>query len=682
MRRTSIADYEREPAAGTLRSTVVTLEPSDNSRELPGMAPARSGPGPEGALNKQVRACLVHGTLLVIFLSFFRLEKALALKLRPGWGDGLSLLIPEVGAVLVLEAFLLGAVWALHRGWKRALWWSLFSLLHTAAYLGGVVEHTLFLYTGIRLNLQLLEYAWNNLAMLGALLAFGVDGRLVSRLLVAVLFLLLGLLLQRRWQQSPAVGASDRKPWVPAAALGVSGLLLLSLPQSEKIRHSDLASSTLGQLLARPGDPEEAARHAEPFRRPPEEIYQRPRAQPGPAIGVEPGPRPNIVLVVLESTRADVVAPYSQPESWPRTPHLASLAADSRVFETAYASVTHTSKALVSILCGMFPRLDMPIHESLENNLPLTCLPHLLKQAGYRSAFLQTALGEFENRPGLVRNFGFEQAAFQETLSSQGFSTTGYLGMDEMAMVEPARQWVSGGGQEPYFLTLLTVTPHHPYQVPGSPQAGFGDLVEAYLASIHHQDLFVGRLVEMLSTAGRLEDTVVIVVGDHGEAFGEHWRMQHDVVPYEEVVRVPLMIRAPAILGEARRVGGLRHHVDLLPTVLELIGYSWQGRLPGQSLLTGSGHDATYSSCWFTDTCLAMREKDLKFIFHFGLRPTEVFDLAVDPAERRNLASSLDPADLRRAEGRMLGWKLSIDAFWQQRPTEQGPRLWWNRQPP
>jgi phosphoglycerol transferase MdoB-like AlkP superfamily enzyme len=333
------------------------------------------------------------------------------------------------------------------------------------------------------------------------------------------------------------------------------------------------------------------------------------------------------------------------------------------------------------MLCGMYPRLEMPIIETLDGNLPLPCLPALLARAGYRTAFLQSASGRFENRPGLVRNLGFEHGAFLETLERDGrFARTGYFGLDEFAMLEPAVSWAAGGGEEPYLLTVLTVTPHHPYEVPGERGAWRGESLAQYRAAIRHQDRFLGALLGALGARGALDDAVVFVVGDHGEAFGEHGRLQHDAVPYEEVVKVPLLVLGPeSRVGPPRRIGGLRHHVDLMPTVFRLAGIEWRGRLPGEDLFSGDGHARVIASCWYSDYCLAMREGDRKTVFHFWRRPTQVFDLGDDPGELVDLASSLEAREVRAAERSMLAFKRSIDAFYAEHPIVEGPPLWWNQ---
>jgi arylsulfatase A-like enzyme len=249
--------------------------------------------------------------------------------------------------------------------------------------------------------------------------------------------------------------------------------------------------------------------------------------------------------------------------------------------------------------------------------------------------------------------------------------------MDEMAMLDPAIEWAVGGGPEPFFLTLLTVTPHHPYEVAGEPWDGAN--YSQYLRAVRHQDGFVGALYQGLAEAGALDDTVVVLVGDHGEAFGEHQALQHDAVPYDEVVRVPMLMLGPERrIGPPRRVDGLRQHFDLLPTLLELAGAEWKGVVPGRSLLSSEGHPRVFSFCWYPNFCAAMREGEEKFVYHFGRLPTEVFDLATDPGEEHDIAASVDPAKIAAAERRIVAMKLSTEAFYAQFPRHQGEPLWWN----
>jgi arylsulfatase A-like enzyme len=331
------------------------------------------------------------------------------------------------------------------------------------------------------------------------------------------------------------------------------------------------------------------------------------------------------------------------------------------------------------MLCSMMPRLEMDPWESLEGNLPLTCLPHLLAELGYQTAYLQSAQGAFENRPGLIRNLGFSFSAYRETLERPGFERLGYFGLDDRAMAAPALSWIDGHRETPWLMVLLTSSTHHPYQTPGVSLArAQADPRSAYARAVALQDELLGGLLAGLADRGELERTVVLVIGDHGEAFGQHGLNHHDMVPYEEVTRVPWLLDGPEeLIGPPRRIGGLRHHFDLLPTVLGVLGVDWSGRVLGTDLLHGPGHDRVVSSCWFENGCLGMRRGDLKLVHHFGSRPLEVFDLAADPGERVDLARTLDASLLRELESSLFGFQLSVDRFWGRQPLGRGRKLWW-----
>lgn len=612
--------------------------------------------------------------MLLFGLTFLRIEKAVYLKLDLGLPGWTALLLPELGFALAVTAA--GLLLARSRRRIAAIaWWTLFPAGVLAVYALALCDHSFFLHTGTRLHLELLSYAAGNARMLSDVLSTGVDAVLWWR--TALMLLCLALATLWGWRRRGPLPALGTVPAVIAStvACAAGALLAAGVLTSVPARGASLERSALPEFLSGvlggSGLPAESL-----VTIPPDELYQRPEVAGG------GDRRPDVVLVILESTRTDATPPYSPPERWAETPALAAAAERAVVFDSVYGSVTHTSKALIGLLCGMYPRLQMRIVESLDGNLPFACLPELLEGAGYRSAFLQSASGRFENRPGLVRNLGFGQGAFLETLERDGrFARTGYFGLDELAMIEPAVEWAARGGEEPYLLTVLTVTPHHPYEVPGQGGAWGGETLEQYRAAIRHQDRFVGELLARLEASGALADAVVVVIGDHGEAFGEHGTLQHDAVPYEEVVRVPLLVLGPEErVGPPRRVGGLRHHLDLVPTLLALTGTRWSGRLAGRDLFASGGHSWVMASCWYTDYCLAMREGDRKVVFHFWRRPTEVFDLGRDPGEQNDLAPELPAHEVREAERRLLGLKQSIDGFHDLHPIREGPPLWWNQQ--
>jgi arylsulfatase A-like enzyme len=592
-----------------------------------------------------------NGALLALCLVAWRTEEILALRIATGALELAQALLPELAAVVALECVWLvaGALARMpERPWRAGVLVS-----HALAQAFVLAEHQFFLNTGTRLDPALVIYAVRHAGWLLGLVGSGVDLAFAPRLALAALCVGLG------WAQMArhATATSTLGAALPGAALLLSLGIVAAVPapggEAAALGARALAS------LAGPGPGAEIesdawlAAHVLP-------IYGPPRVVAAPARR-----KPNVVLLVLESTRADAVPPWARQDLWSHAPFLRELAGRSVVFDEVYTTVPHTSKALVGILCGMYPVLRMPIVEAVPGQLPLRCLPGLLEEVGWRTGFFQTAKGSFEDRPGLVQNLGFGSWRVQEDLGD-AFEKTGYFGMDEFAMLEPALRWIDENPEQPFFATLLSVTPHHPYHVPGAePPASDAEAPQAYLRAIAHVDRFAAALHARLKDRGLLERTLFVVVGDHGEAFGEHLRRQHDVVPYEEGVRVPLYVAGPEDwIGEPRHVGGLRHHVDLVPTLLELLGVRWTGNLPGRDLFASGGHESVVASCWYTDYCMSLRAGDLKLVHHFGRRPTEVFDLANDPRETHDLAPLVPPALRDALVRQLLAYRYSVDAWY------------------
>ncbi len=328
--------------------------------------------------------------------------------------------------------------------------------------------------------------------------------------------------------------------------------------------------------------------------------------------------------------------------------------------EHAYSTVPHTSKALVGIFCGQFPRKEMEITEAEPNGLPVPCMPRLLANAGYQTAFFQSALGTFENRQGLTENMGFQETYAQEQLPSQAYKKFSYIGMDDYVMLDPAIAWMTRQKKmgKPFFAGMLTVVTHHPYATPESKriisaEASYPDeAFSAYLSAVSYTDRFIGDLVRRMKQTGLMENTVVIITGDHGEAFAEHGLAFHNGTPHEEGMKVPLILYSPDLMPVPKRVGGLRSHLDLLPTILEMSGIRVSGQMPGESLLNSPGHKSLAGACWYDNHCAVLyKNSGEKYIYWHGRKPNEYYRLFQNPQETANLIRTLTSDE----ESRLVG---------------------------
>jgi arylsulfatase A-like enzyme len=173
------------------------------------------------------------------------------------------------------------------------------------------------------------------------------------------------------------------------------------------------------------------------------------------------------------------------------------------------------------------------------------------------------------------------------------------------------------------------------------------------------------NLFDQYKELGLYHKTIFIIYGDHGEGFGEHGRYVHEDNPYEESLRVPLIVHAPGWFEDGKRVEGPANLTDILPTILEMLGYEVKdGQYPGYSLLHSLPKGRTLMfSCFNKNKCLVSIRGLEKYIHHYGNQPDELFDLSRDPFEKHNLANERGrEAEKRRDE--LFAWRSRINAMY------------------
>ncbi|MDN5771012.1 MAG: sulfatase-like hydrolase/transferase [Microlunatus sp.] len=371
----------------------------------------------------------------------------------------------------------------------------------------------------------------------------------------------------------------------------------------------------------------------------------------------------NVVLITMESLRWEATSLDDPGRD--TTPFLAELAERSIVAENAYTVVPHTSKAVTATNCGYVPPLDTKLTESEPAGLPSACLPALLGAHGYRSAFFQSAVGQFERRPDLIKNLGYDSFHPVDDLPTAGFGRANYFGWEDDIMLEPSRDWLRSAGSEPFLLTYLTVTGHHDYRLPTTFPAeklAEDEELDNYLNAARYVDRFVSKVFDLLAEEGHADDTMVVVIADHGEGFGEHGLRQHDNTIYNEGIKVPYLVYDPT----DQRPRTVRRPVSTMSvpeTIAETLGYRMaDGLVREPALWDKTGGGPVRSSCQSDNRCLAVIDGSTKYVHHFGNRPDEVFDLASDPGERHNLISDADPARLRELRSDLLHWRSEVRA--------------------
>jgi lipoteichoic acid synthase len=304
--------------------------------------------------------------------------------------------------------------------------------------------------------------------------------------------------------------------------------------------------------------------------------------------------------------------------------------------------------------------------------LPQECLADLLGEHGYNSVFFENATEDFQRRGDLVRAFGYEDFYPLERLEdegyTEGFQRANYFGYEDDVLLEPSRDWLSGNSDEPFLASYETITPHHEYLAPdtyGIKDFAEDDELNRYLNSVRYVDFFLRNLIEQYKELGLYEDTVFVIYADHGEAFGEHGETGHGNVIYEEATRIPLMIHDPRNPAPIR-VEEAANHLDLTPTILDLLGYEPQNvGYEGRSLYSLTEERPLNLSCEDDEVCLARIEDGMKLIHYFGESPDELYDLKEDPREENNLARDR-LRDVEEMRSRLLEWRTDNIAKYEE----------------
>lgn len=528
-------------------------------------------------------------------------------------------------------------------------------------------EHTFFLATGSVVDFTMLVYAVDHFAMVRRVMASEIGVGTVAGILSVVALAVWPVFFRSGralWRQ--AVVPSQRKEftgWLVAAS-GLAmclGVASLPVPDGLEVLHGAALVDLAQGWQQSSGDLSDDDDLGDGSQTPPSEplvVTRTDKTKPY-----------NVVFVVLESTRAVSTSPYSP--GLQTTPFLSKLAAEGTRIDRAYTTIPHTTKALVAIHCGHYPRVGQGFAEATPGALPSDCLAKVLARQGYATAYMQTAESVFERRRDLAKGMGFEKIVAKEELApAKGFEIVGYFGYEDKAVVQPAVDWAAAQ-KGPFFLAITTVTTHHDYTLPKnwSRHTFVPDKrVNNYLNTIRYTDEFLRDLITSFQKRGLDKNTLFVVIGDHGEAFGEHGMFQHDASNYEEAVRVPLVLWGAGV-PKGKVVLGAYQNVDVMPTVLEVLGLNVMvGKLHGRSLLTAPPHDRLYLSCWNKDRCLSVIDGTRKTIDHFGAKRPEVFDLVADPQEKHSLVPPTGriPAEIQTRIKDMERWRTEVNARYEK----------------
>jgi len=346
-------------------------------------------------------------------------------------------------------------------------------------------------------------------------------------------------------------------------------------------------------------------------------------------------PHAPIVLISIDTLRSDHLPAYGY--SGVETPAITKLQADSILFEHAWSQVPLTLPSHATILSGLLPgehgvrdNLGYRFRADLHPDLPV-----LLGKAGYHTG---GAISAYVLRPetGIAAGFDFYEGA----VDLKANETMGRAQRPCRETLAVSSAWLDQNASGPFFYFAHFYEPHTPYEPEAKFAARYANPYDGEIATV---DECVGDLVQHLKRLGVYDRAIVVLLSDHGEGLGDHGEPEHGILLYREALQVPLLVKLPQSARGGTRVATNAALVDLMPTLLALVGLPVPPATQGTPLLTGSGPAAArpiYSETFYPRLHLGWHElaSIVSASRHLIEGPDpELYNLASDPGERVNL---------------------------------------------
>ena len=344
--------------------------------------------------------------------------------------------------------------------------------------------------------------------------------------------------------------------------------------------------------------------------------------------------KPNIVLITLDSTRADRMGFLGSRTGL--TPSLDRIAHNGIIFSQAYAQSPSTVTSHATILTGTYPQINRANEFGIPLGTALPYLPSLLHRAGYKTAAFVGSI-QLDPHDGpwqrYERDFDVYDAPFHQPRRGESRYQSVARRGDEV--VARATKWLASNQPKPFFLWLNLSDPSAPYTT-------------SYDRSVAAADASVGKLAAFLLAQSLYDEALIVVASPHGESLGAHGEDTHGIFLYDETIHVPLVVKVPKSQTAGKQIKNRARLLDVAPTVLEAAGIPVPPQMQGQSLIriakaSSQADQPAYSRSDLPQQafqCSALESwRAGKYLYIRAPKP-ELYDLVADPNATHNLAQS------------------------------------------
>ena len=321
-------------------------------------------------------------------------------------------------------------------------------------------------------------------------------------------------------------------------------------------------------------------------------------------------------------------------------------------FTNHYANYPLSANALFSVFTSAYDLLSKEMIIEQHPDVALKTLPEILSSHGYRTCLVHSGGLGYAGQRRFLKHRRFDAIIdYQNLVNRTPYNTQVGWGIDERAMIGPAIEFAARDPHKPFFLVVMPVNPHHPYAIPG-PEFDITSGVSKsapskkqswwhYLNSLYYADASMGMLVDAFEREGLLDNTLLFLFADHGEAFYQHrMNYNHPFFLYEENVHVPFLIYNRRFFPSPEYYDATTRHIDIAPTILDILGLPRPHEYEGVALLGPHQAQMALLHTSWKDDYLGIKDGPWKYILRTSDGLEELYHCMDDPDERRNLVAS------------------------------------------
>lgn len=350
---------------------------------------------------------------------------------------------------------------------------------------------------------------------------------------------------------------------------------------------------------------------------------------------------PHVIFLFMESFRARNVGALGAEMGV--TPHFDRLSKSGVLFTDFYANSVRTSRSVVSSLFGIPSDVDGS-EIAAKTKAPFIGIPQIMQEGGYQTSYLHNGPIEFEKQDHFFDLHGYDVVHGKDEMAKEfPRIQSSSWGLPDECLMHHAANFLEEKKDSPQFLTLFTISNHHPWNLPAHYQPPafppeISRIYRKYLNTFHYSDACLGLLVELLREKKLLDNTLLFIMGDHGYPMGEHNNFVEQRYLYEENIRVPLMIYGEGRIVEPKRISTPGSQLDLVPTLMDVLGLHGFNLSIGSSLMRKMDERQVFFHNPYVFKNFGCREGKHKFIYTRISQEVELYDLEKDPNEKHNIA--------------------------------------------